>query len=235
MWYYRNMPVLENIRRIKDDVHAVCLRVGRESAEVRLMAVSKFHELPRIEEALGAGQILFGESRVQEAVRKFAPLMERRPEVELHLIGRLQRNKAAAAAALFDTVQSIDRIEIVRELGRVAQGGQTLSLLFELNSGEETKSGFENEDSLFAAVEDALKFDSLKPRGLMTMAPFTDDEKSIRAAFRRVVKMQKRLRQLFPDCGWDCLSMGMSNDYKIAIEEGSTLVRIGTAIFGERQ
>jgi pyridoxal phosphate enzyme (YggS family) len=199
------------------------------------MAVSKFHELPLIEQALDAGLLLFGESRVQEAVRKFTPLMERRPEIELHLIGRLQRNKAAAAAALFDTVQSIDRIEIVRELGRVTQGRRALNLLFELNSGEETKSGFESEDSLCAAVEAALEFESLKPCGLMTMAPFTDEESPIRAAFRRVVKAQKRLRQLFPDCGWDCLSMGMSNDYRIAIEEGSTLVRIGTAIFGERQ
>ncbi|MDR0663307.1 MAG: alanine racemase, partial [Spirochaetaceae bacterium] len=99
----------------------------------------------------------------------------------------------------------------------------------------ETKSGFTDEDELCRAVEAALEFGSLKPCGLMTMAPFTDDEKTIRAAFRRVVKARERLRRLFPDCDWDCLSMGMSNDYRIAIEEGSTLVRIGTAIFGERQ
>jgi pyridoxal phosphate enzyme (YggS family) len=232
------MTVLENIRRIRDDIHSACLRAGREDAEVRLMAVSKFHGLPLVIEALEAGLRLFGESRVQEAVKKFTPFAERRAEIELHLIGRLQRNKAAAASALFDAVQSVDRVEIVRELGRVTRdtrGGRPLSLLFELNSGEETKSGFRDEDGLCEAVEAALEFESLEPCGLMVMAPFTDDEKPIRAAFRRTVKARERLRRLFPNHSWDCLSMGMSNDYRIAVEEGSTLVRIGTAIFGERQ
>ncbi|MDR2097023.1 MAG: YggS family pyridoxal phosphate-dependent enzyme [Spirochaetaceae bacterium] len=228
------MTVLENIQRVMDDINSACLRAGRGVNDVRLMAVSKFQEMSLVEQAAEAGLRLFGESRVKEAAKKFTPWRESRKEIELHLIGRLQRNKAAAAAALFDTIQSIDRIEIVKELGRQTHDVRSLRLLFELNSGEETKSGFTDEDALCRAVEAALVFDSLKPCGLMTMAPFTSDEKPVREAFRRVVKTQARLRQLFPDCGWDCLSMGMSNDFTIAIEEGSTLVRIGTAIFGAR-
>jgi pyridoxal phosphate enzyme (YggS family) len=229
------MLVFENIRRLREDIHNACIRAGRNPDEIRLMAVSKFQELPLIEQAAEAGLFLFGESRVQEAVKKFTLFKERRPEVELHLIGHLQRNKAEAAVALFDTVQSIDRIEIVQELGRITEGAPPLRILFELNSGEETKSGFKDDDELCRAVEAALMFKGLKPGGLMTMAPFTSDERPIRNAFRLTVKTQDRLRRLFPECKWDCLSMGMSNDFKIAVEEGSTLLRIGTVIFGERQ
>jgi pyridoxal phosphate enzyme (YggS family) len=201
------------------------------------MAVSKFHERPLIEEAAAAGIRLFGENRVQEAVRKFTDFKEGCPDTELHLIGSLQRNKARAAAGLFDCIESLDRVELVRELGRITLDRTTASLpvLFELNAGEESKSGFRDEDALCAGVEAALGFKGLLPSGLMTMAPFVGEEKPVREAFRKLVRAQARLRRVFPGYGWDCLSMGMSGDFKIAIEEGSTLVRIGTAIFGDRQ
>ena len=231
------MAVSDNVRRVRDEVSETCLRAGRDPGGVRLMAVSKFHEWPLIEEAAAAGIRLFGESRVQEAARKFTGFRERCPDAELHLIGSLQRNKVKAAAGLFDCIESIDRIELVRELGRITKdsGAGPLPVLFELNAGEESKSGFRDEDALCAGVEAAMEFDSLLPSGLMTMAPFTGDEKPVREAFRKLVRAQARLRRMFPEYCWDCLSMGMSGDFKIAIEEGSTLVRIGTAIFGDRQ
>jgi pyridoxal phosphate enzyme (YggS family) len=201
------------------------------------MAVSKFHEWPSIEKAAAAGIRLFGESRVQEAARKFMGFRERCLNAELHLIGSLQRNKVKAAVGLFDCIESLDRVELVLELGRITRdrGTNPLPVLFELNAGEESKSGFRDEDALCAGVEAAQGFSGLLPSGLMTMAPFTVEEKPVREAFRKLVKMQARLRLTFPEYGWDCLSMGMSGDFKIAIEEGSTLVRIGTAIFGDRQ
>jgi pyridoxal phosphate enzyme (YggS family) len=231
------MAVSDNVRRISDEIAETCLSAGREPGEVRLMAVSKFHEMPLIEDAVTAGIRLFGENRVQEAVGKFTGFKEHNPDIELHLIGSLQRNKARIAVGLFDCVESLDRIELVQELGRITRDrtASPLPVLFELNAGEESKSGFKGEDALCAGVEAALGFGGLLPSGLMTMAPFTGEEKPIREAFRGLVKAQTRLRRTFPGCSWDCLSMGMSGDFKIAIEEGSTLVRIGTAIFGERQ
>ncbi|MDR1147779.1 MAG: YggS family pyridoxal phosphate-dependent enzyme [Spirochaetaceae bacterium] len=231
------MAVLENILRIKDEIHEVCLRTGRRPNEIRLMAVSKFQEISLIEEAAKADLRLFGESRVQEAAKKFNTLRRLYPDIELHLIGHLQRNKAKTAAALFDCVESLDSAGIARELGLVIVASPTipnLTALFELNAGEKTKSGFMDEDALCAGVETALEAGGIKPAGLMTMAPFTSDETAIRKAFRKLVKAQTRLRRAFPECAWDCLSMGMSGDFKIAIEEGSTLIRIGTALFGER-
>jgi pyridoxal phosphate enzyme (YggS family) len=230
------MGIAENLRRVREQVHEACLKAGRAPGEVTLMAVSKFQETQAIEAATDAGLLLFGESRVQEAVKKFMPFKERRSDVKVHLIGNLQRNKAKTVATLFDCVQSVDRDEIVRELGLVTkERAEPLPVLFELNAGEATKSGYANEYSLSAGVELALEFGGLRPAGHMTMAPFTDNEKAVREAFRKLVKAQTTLRSAFPECNWDCLSMGMSGDFKIAIEEGSTLVRIGTAIFGERQ
>lgn len=231
------MAVSDNVRRVRDEVAETCLRAGRGLSEVRLMAVSKFHEWPLIEEAEAAGIRLFGESRVQEAARKFTGFKERCPDAELHLIGSLQRNKVKAAVGLFDCIESLDRMELALELGRITRDrvADPLPVLFELNTGEESKSGFKDEDALCAGVEAALGFSGLLPSGLMTMAPFTVEEKPVREAFRKLVKAQSRLRRTFSGYGWDCLSMGMSGDFKIAIEEGSTLVRIGTAIFGDRQ
>jgi pyridoxal phosphate enzyme (YggS family) len=153
------------------------------------------------------------------------------------MIGGLQRNKARAAVGLFSCVQSVDRLEVIDALAKAATGAAPLPILLELNAGEESKSGFKGIDSidgLCAGAERALGCSGLVIRGLMTMAPWTNDAARVRAAFRNLVKARGMLEARFPSADFGCLSMGMSGDYTIAIEEGSTLVRIGTAIFGER-
>jgi pyridoxal phosphate enzyme (YggS family) len=225
------MSIADNIRRLEERIGEACLRSGRDPSLVRLMGVSKFHGPSAVEEARAAGLRLFGENRVQEAAEKFSP----HPGTELHLIGSLQRNKAKAAAALFDCVQSVDREPLIRELaGHCAGREKPLGILLELRTGEESKSGFPDEDSLYRAAELLESSPGLLPLGLMTMAPFTEDRERIRAAFRALAKAGEGLRARFPRRDWSTLSMGMSGDFEIAIEEGSTLLRIGTLIFGER-
>jgi pyridoxal phosphate enzyme (YggS family) len=204
------------------------------------MGVSKFMGPAAVEEAWRAGLRLFGESRVQEAVEKFSGFRESHTGAELHMIGALQRNKAKTAASLFDCVQSLDRDSIIPELGKAAANrAAPLNLLLELHTGEESKSGFPDEESLFRAVELVFAWPNLRIQGLMTMAPYTDDTGRVRESFRRLVRARDALAARFSGmearCTWDCLSMGMSGDFAIAVEEGSTLLRIGTALFGERR
>jgi pyridoxal phosphate enzyme (YggS family) len=197
--------------------------------------VSKFHGAAALEEAWNAGIRGFGESRVQEAASQFAPFKLAHPGTELHLLGSLQRNKAKAAADLFDAVQSVDREELIAALGALTGNRKDpLIILLEYHTAEESKSGFPDLDSLFRGAERALEFPGLNLRGIMTMAPYTTDEGRIRASFRAAVSARDALALRFPGVDWSCLSMGMSGDFEIAIEEGSTLLRIGTAIFGER-
>jgi pyridoxal phosphate enzyme (YggS family) len=230
------MTIVEALEQINERILRACARSGRRPEDIRLMGVSKFHEVARVEEAWRAGLRLFGENRVQEAAAKFAVFKGDHPETELHLIGSLQRNKAKTAVSLFDCVQSVDRDELAAELGALSAGRErALPILLELNSGEASKSGYPDEESLFRAVEKILSFSGLEIRGLMTMAPFTGEDSRIREAFRALVRARDHLAVRFPQCDWSCLSMGMSGDYEIAIEEGSTLLRIGTALFGERR
>jgi pyridoxal phosphate enzyme (YggS family) len=199
------------------------------------MGVSKFHGLPEIEDAWNTGLRLFGENRVQEAAEKFSVFKARHPETELHLIGSLQRNKAKTAVSLFDAIDSVDREALIDELGALSNGRETaLPILLELHTAEDSKSGFPNLDSLYRAAERVYAFPGLALGGLMTLAPFTSDERLIRASFRALLEARDKLAARFPDYDWSCLSMGMSNDFEIAIEEGATLIRIGTALFGER-
>jgi pyridoxal phosphate enzyme (YggS family) len=222
---------------LEERIEAACRRSGRRRSEIQVMAVTKFHPLQSVETAYAAGIRLFGENRVQEGKEKFTGFWEGRPRdgsVMLHLIGSLQRNKAKAAAAFFDCIQSVDRDSLVDELGNLTMGREyPLMVMLEYHTGEETKAGFPDMDSLFRAAERALCFPGLRPVGLMTMAPFTDDEAAIRASFRKLADARDELENRFPG-RWPCLSMGMTGDFEIAIEEGSTLIRIGTAIFGER-
>jgi pyridoxal phosphate enzyme (YggS family) len=229
------MGIAQAIGDIQERIERACARSGRKAGEVRLMGVSKFHPLSAVAEAWDAGLRLFGESRVQEAAPKFAGFKAAHPGTELHMIGSLQRNKAKAAENLFDAVQSVDRDDLVAALGALTMGRKTpLMILLEYHTAEDSKSGYPDLDSLFRAAERALEFPGLSLRGLMTMAPNAGDEAPIRASFRAMVKARDALAARFPGVDWSCLSMGMSGDFEIAIEEGSTLVRIGTAIFGER-
>ena len=230
------MFVAGNLAKIEERIQKACDSAGRKRNEITLMGVTKFVPVVKIEEAFNAGVCCFGESRVKEAAEKFETLKVKHPEIQLQLIGSLQRNKAKQAAVVFDCIQSVDRTELIVELVKHSVlRNKALDVLLELHTGEETKSGFAANsaaelDALYKAAELVVKCENLKPAGLMTMAPFTSDTKLIRASFRQLVKTQRELEKRFPG-HWDVLSMGMSNDFEIAIEEGSTLLRIGSAIF----
>ncbi|MCL2265772.1 MAG: YggS family pyridoxal phosphate-dependent enzyme [Treponema sp.] len=232
------MLIAGNIAKIEERIQSACRRAGRDRHEITLMGVTKFVPVDLIEEAFNAGIRYFGESRVKEAAQKFTDFKNSRPEARLHMIGSLQRNKAKQACYLFDCIQSADRHELIGELAKQASlRASPLDILLELHTGEETKSGFENINELLKAAQTVLEAGNLRPAGLMTMAPFTADANLIRASFRLLVNAQKELLKHFPlkegEGNWNCLSMGMSNDFEIAVEEGSTLLRIGSAIFKE--
>jgi pyridoxal phosphate enzyme (YggS family) len=229
--------VAGNARRVQDAMADAALRSGRRPEEVELLAVTKFHPLEAVEAAHAAGLGLFGENRVQEAASKFEAWLPLHPEVRLDLIGSLQTNKAKKAVALFSTIESVDSLDLIRELQkRALAAGRRLGVLLELHTGEESKAGFPDREALARACEllAELGDTALVPRGLMTMAPFTDDPGLIRASFRKLRAAFDEIAatRAFPD--FQVLSMGMTSDYEIAIEEGSTRVRVGTAIFGPR-
>lgn len=226
------MSVRDNIARTEERIQRACERSGRRREEIRLMAVSKFQSLDAIAEAYQAGIRLFGESRVQEARAKFGSPLPGMADVELHCIGQLQRNKAKAAVQLFSCIQSVDRNELIMELAHQCQREQKhIDILLELHTGENSKTGYPDVNALSEGAELVLAYPQLHLRGLMTMAPYTDDTLLIRRSFKSLVAAQKTLHQQFPELTLDVLSMGMSNDFEIAIEEGSTLLRIGTALF----
>ena len=215
---------------VRARVAAAARRRGRDAETVRVMAVTKTWPRTAALEALAAGADLIGENRVQEAAAKFASP----PTFELHLIGHLQRNKARAAARLFHTVQSIDKLATADALQPALDiEDRTMDVLLELNTtGESAKYGFRTAEELRRALGTIGACDRLRVRGLMTMAGFHAGDEEVRGSFRA-------LRRLFDELapgrsGFDTLSMGMSGDYEIAVEEGATLVRIGSALFGPR-
>jgi pyridoxal phosphate enzyme (YggS family) len=227
------MTIAANIDKVNDRIEKVCSRTGRRRDEISLMAVSKFRSAGDVEQAYSAGIRIFGESRVHEACAKLEQFKNERRDIALHLIGGLQRNKTKAACNFFDCIQSVDREVIIGELVKhSALIEKSPTVMFELHTGEESKSGFSGLDALFRAVELSMT-GGLKTAGLMTMAPNTDDEKLIRSSFRQLVSARKELQKRFPSSeNWASLSMGMSNDFEIAVEEGSTMLRIGSLIFG---
>ena len=229
--------IAARLERIEERIEDACTRSGRKRDEIKLMAVTKLHPLEAVEEVSEAGVRLFGENRVQEGKEKFLRFWDKRKRdgtTELHLIGSLQRNKAKIAVSFFDCIQSVDRDSLVTELGALTRDRELpLMVMLEYHTGEETKAGFPDLDSLFHAAERIFSFPGLRPMGLMTMAPYTDDEALIRSSFRKLFSAREELDKRFPG-KWSCLSMGMTGDFELAIEEGSTLIRIGTALFGER-
>jgi len=229
------MSIAENIAKIEERLLAVCGRTGRKRNEITLMGVSKFVPREMITDAFNSGIRYFGESRVKEAADKLNGFKEEYPQAQIHMIGSLQRNKAKQAVMFFDCIQSVDREELLFELIKhVSLRNMPLEVFLELHTGEQTKSGFNGLNALLKAAELVLSKPELKLSGLMTMAPFTDDADLIRSSFRQLTKARMELEKRFPELE-KCLglSMGMSNDFEIAIEEGSTLLRIGSAIFKE--
>ena len=201
------------------------------------MAVTKTHPPERIREAYEAGLRLFGENRVQEFAGK-ASALAGLPDAEWHMIGHLQTNKAAKTVELFSAVDSVDSVKLAEKLNTAAQAsGKKLAILIEVNiGGEEAKSGVgigsrELEDLLQAAP----RLEALEFRGLMTVPPYTDDPEGARPFFRKLVELRDTIAaRKLPAISMDVTSMGMSHDFEVAIEEGSTCVRVGTSIFGER-
>lgn len=222
--------VLNEIRKVEKDS-------GRQAGSVNLLAVSKFHPVETICEAIEEGQKSFGENRVQEAFEKFSVIFKKYPNVELHIIGQLQTNKVKKAVSIASVIESVDRLELVQEIEKqCAKIQKNMKILFEFHTAEDSKSGFKTYEELCNAIEyiSSGKAPHIIPCGFMTMAPFTNDEQEIRKSFKLLKETANSIKQKFPQYDWNCISMGMSGDYKIAIEEGSTQVRIGTAIFGER-
>ena len=216
---------------------AAARRAGRAPDEVSLMAVSKTHPEQRIREAYDAGIRLFGENRVQEFASKAEKLLELKA-AEWHMVGHLQTNKAGKAVELFAAVDSVDSLRLAQKLNSSAQSlGKKLAVLIEINvGGEAAKSGLAPDSrELEEILQSAANLEHLEFRGLMTVPPFTEDPQQARPYFRRLRELRDRIaaRQL-AGIGTSVLSMGMSHDFEVAIEEGSTCVRVGTAIFGER-
>ncbi|WP_288600663.1 YggS family pyridoxal phosphate-dependent enzyme [Treponema sp.] len=237
--------IADNFSKIREDIKNAELNSGRAPGSVKLCAVSKFHPLESVVDALECHQTLFGENRVQEAFEKFNSIRSL-PQVidgtllqpQLHIIGSLQLNKVKKAVQIASCIQSVDREELLSEIEKqCSKLDKKINVFFELHTAEDSKSGYGSEDELIESVQKIADgdFSHIVPAGLMTMAPFTEDKILIGKSFERLRLLKEKLASLFPALNINELSMGMSGDYKIAIEEGSTMVRIGTALFGERE
>ena len=223
-----------NIETIRARIRAAAKRAGRDPDSVRLVAVSKRQSLAAIREAMAAGQVVFGENYLQEAEDKVAALGQ---GVIWHCIGHLQSNKARIAAEIFDCIETLDRLKLAKALeARLAELGKTLPVLIQVNvGGEAQKAGVAPEEA-GQLCRELQQFPHLRLQGLMTMPPFVDDPEESRACFRQLRLLGEELvaQGLLGQHGPVEFSMGMSGDFEVAIEEGATLVRVGTALFGER-
>ena len=226
-----NSPLKESLLRVRSNISAAATRAGRDPNDVVLVAVSKTHPPEAVSELVQAGQTIFGESRVQEAKAKI-PLVS--GKAQWHFIGHLQKNKIRQALPLFDLFHGIDSLELARDVQRIAdETGDKPTVLLEVNvAGESTKFGF-RPDALRAQFEDLLRLDRLSIEGVMCIPPPQPRAEDSRKFFITLRELRDRLQAEFR-VGLPQLSMGMSSDYEIAIEEGATLVRVGTAIFGDR-
>ena len=240
------MTIADNIAQVQARIAAACERAGRDPDDVMLLAVSKTQPVEAILEAVEAGLQHFGENRVEEAERKIPEVAARVSEpLSWHMIGHIQSRKVRAIPPLFAMVHSVDRLKIAHKLSQqAAESGKMLDVLLEINvSGEASKSGFAaagwSEDAalretLWQSVREVLTLPGLRLRGLMTMAPIVEDMEAARPVFADLARLRAALAESLgidlPD-----LSMGMTDDYPVAIEEGATIVRVGRAIFGERK
>ena len=211
---------------------AACARAGRDVSSVTLLAVSKTHPPETIRLAVDAGQLLFGENKIQEAKAKI-PLSPGR--ARWHFIGHLQSNKVRDAVELFEMIQGVDSLSIAREISKRAdQAGKTMPILIEVNvAGEGTKYGYKPEQ-LLAELNELTALPRLEIHGLMAIPPYTPVPEKARPHFQKL-RALKELAESRLNAPWPHLSMGMSGDFEVAIEEGATIVRVGTALFGERQ
>jgi pyridoxal phosphate enzyme (YggS family) len=229
----------DNLARVEEAIRSACRRSGRRREDVQLMAVSKMHPVAAITEAAALGITLFGENKVQEFQEKYIELepLFAAQSLRVHLIGHLQSNKAARAAEIFSSIDSLDSLRLALRLdGAAARIGRTLPVLLEIKlSTEDSKSGLAPDAAeLQQLLERFPELAHLQLRGLMTVPPYLRDAEAVRPYFRQLRELRDALAQRHPRLSFDTLSMGMSHDFGVSIEEGSTEVRIGTAIFGER-
>lgn len=230
------MSVVDNLHQVQQRIAQACERVGRTTDEVRLLAVSKTKPTSMVRELHRAGVTRFGENKVQELVRKAVELSDELG-LEWAAIGHLQTNKARDVAQHAAEFQALDSLKLARELDkRLNSEGRQLDVLLQVNSsGEPSKWGL-SPDQVTDCARELGAFDALRPRGLMTLAAHSDNDQQVRNCFDTMLQVQDRLRQAgVGDGEWTELSMGMSNDFELAIEHGSTCVRIGTGIFGPRE
>lgn len=236
------IDIAANLERVRERMADAARRADRNPEEITLVAVTKAIEPAMVKQAIALGLRDFGENRVQEAEWKI-PLL---PEATWHMIGHLQRNKVKKALLIFDMIHSVDSLRLAQEIDRRASRiGARVPVLLEVNlSGEATKYGFrmaprvtrgEEKETFFSYVEEILRLYHLEVRGLMTMAPLVAHPEEARPYFQRLRGLREELRERFPQASWEELSMGMTDDFQVAIEEGATMVRIGRAIFGERR
>lgn len=228
------MSLKERLTELSTELAELATQAGRSPEEIKLIAVSKTHPSELIAEAFQAGQVRFGENRVQEASEKIEKLQN--PGIEWHLIGHLQKNKARFCPGRFDWIHSVDSQELLELLEKqCALQSQPIQILLQANlSQEDSKSGVSDYDNLCRLLEKTQGCQWLRCRGLMTMAAATDDANKIRKTFSQLRTWLEKLRNEFTLTTFTELSMGMSSDYRIAIAEGATMVRLGTALFGER-
>ena len=226
------MTVKERVESVRERIAAAALRVGRDPGEVLLVAVAKTFPASAVEKVIAAGINDIGENRVQEAKAKIADI---KAPCHWHMVGHLQTNKARLAARLFDWIQSLDSAKLAQELQKAGSGlGKRLRTLIEVNLEQEpTKSGV-TEAELFSLLEEASALPNLSIEGLMAMPPYDPNPETVRPYFRRLRRLRDEAASRFPQLDLSHVSMGMSHDFEVAVEEGATIVRIGTAIFGER-
>jgi pyridoxal phosphate enzyme (YggS family) len=234
-----DVQLLENINNVYKRISHAAMRAGRNPEGIKLIAITKTVSIDRIKEALDAGLRTFGENRVQEAKEKIqdARYKMQDTKIQWHMIGHLQKNKAKTAVELFDMIQSVDSLELAETLNNHAEKlGKIQRILLQIKlSDEATKSGI-LKGNLIAIIERVSKMGSLSMEGLMTIPPFFDDHEMSRPYFRELRELRDNIIGLrITDHELRELSMGMTNDFEVAIEEGATMVRIGTAIFGERK
>jgi pyridoxal phosphate enzyme (YggS family) len=232
-----------NLDRLNDEIGRAALRAGRRPEDVTLVAVSKTQPAELVTRAIRAGVRHIGENRVQEAAAKFPAILRlladnsallmktQHPALTFHMVGHLQSNKAGSAVGLFDRVDSVDSLKVAQALSRRLSGGQELAVLLEVYVGDDPRRPGLRPDQLVEEAGKILEVPGLRVEGLMTVAPLDRDA---RAAFRQVSTLKQTLSETFPAVHFGVLSMGMSDDYLVAIEEDSTEVRIGTALFGPR-
>lgn len=226
------LSIADNIAQVRDRIAEAASRAGRLPSEISLVAVSKGFDIATVEQAAAAGLTVFGENRVQEAADKVPALPE---SLEWHMIGHVQSNKAKQAAELFDQIHSVDSVRLAKALSRHATArNRHVPIFLQVSvTGKQSQFGFSTAE-LPAVARSIASLECLRIEGLMTIASFTEDETTLRAEFRALRRLRDRLQPLIPDHPCRELSMGMTNDYPVAIEEGATVVRVGRALFGER-